>query len=147
MIDLRKAVYYEYVDEATVDIFDNYKWGLRRLGINFSQELLETIVYCPQNLENTLIAFCSWVLWLRKKGEKIDNQILVETLINALRSEQGWIPFEFQRDLLNYHRDILENPQDTIWKKAVNNWENPSEIVSFPIFQKKGKLGLIEILF
>ena len=49
MIDLREAVYEEYIDDIVVEIFDKYKWGLRRLGVNFCQELLETIVYCPQN--------------------------------------------------------------------------------------------------
>ncbi|MEA5509706.1 hypothetical protein VB715_08010 [Crocosphaera sp. UHCC 0190] len=118
MINLRKAIYYEYVDNITVEIFDKYKWGLRRLGVNFSQELLETIVYCPQNLESTLMAFCAWVLWLKAKGEKTDAHNLSETLINALRSEQGWKPFEFQAAFLAEHHDILASPKDAIWEVA-----------------------------
>ncbi len=116
MIDLRKAVSYEYVDDGIVEIFDQYKWGLRRLGVNFSQDLLETIVYCPHNLENTLMAFCSWVLWLKSKGEKTNPEILSETLIQALKSDQGWIPYDYQKDFLAQHLDILESPQLSLWK-------------------------------
>jgi hypothetical protein len=118
MIDLRKAVYYEYIDDVVVEIFDKYKWGLRRLGINFSQELLETIVYCPNNLEGTLMAFSSWVLWLKSKGETSDPHILSETLINALRSESGWIPSDSQKYFLQQHSEILESPKISIWKAA-----------------------------
>jgi hypothetical protein len=28
MIDLRKLVYYEFIDDETVEVFDRYKWGL-----------------------------------------------------------------------------------------------------------------------
>ncbi|WP_323291131.1 hypothetical protein [Crocosphaera sp. XPORK-15E] len=118
MINLRNAIYYEYVDDVTVEIFDKYKWGLRRLGVDFSQELLETIVYCSQNLESTLIAFCAWVLWLKTQGEITNNEVLLETLINALRSENGWIPSESQKRFLNQNLDILESPKTSIWKQA-----------------------------
>ena len=118
MIDLRKAVYYEYIDDGVVEIFDKYKWGLRRLGVNFSQELLETIVYCSRNLETTLMAFCSWVLWLKSRGEKPNSYILSETLINALKSEIGWIPYDYQKDFLQQNLDILESPQVSLWKTA-----------------------------
>ncbi len=118
MINLRNAVYYEYIDDSVVEIFDKYKWGLRRLGINFSQELLETIVYCPHNLENTLMAFCSWVLWLKSQGEKTYSDSLSETLIEALKSETGWIPYDYQKDFLQQHLDILESPQLSLWKTA-----------------------------
>ncbi|MDJ0660112.1 MAG: hypothetical protein QNJ42_11570 [Crocosphaera sp.] len=118
MIDLRKAVYYEYIDDTVVEIFDKYKWGLRRLGVNFSQDLLETIVYCPHNLENTLIAFCSWVLWLKSQGEKTYPDSLADTLIKALKSDNGWIPYNYQKDFLQHHLDILEPPQVSLWKTA-----------------------------
>ncbi|MGK7962379.1 hypothetical protein [Crocosphaera sp.] len=118
MIDLRKAVYYEYIDDGVVEIFDTYKWGLRRLGVNFSQELLETIVYCPHNLENTLMAFCSWVLWLKSKGEKTYSDNLSDTLIKALKSDNGWIPYDYQKDFLQQHLDILESPRISLWKTA-----------------------------
>ena len=118
MIDLRQAVYYEYVDDVIVEIFDKYKWGLRRLGVNFSQELLETIVYCPHNLESTLIAFCSWVLWLKSQGKKTYPESLSETLIKALKSDSGWIPYDYQKDFLQQHLDILESPQVSLWKVA-----------------------------
>ena len=120
MINLRQAIYYEFVDDTTVEIFDKYKWGLRRLGINFSQELLETIVYCPQNLESTLRAFCAWVLWLQNQGEKLDKEMLAETLINVLKSEQGWVPFDSQEEFLKQHSDILDSPQELIWREAGN---------------------------
>ncbi|MGK7955693.1 MAG: hypothetical protein AB4063_10600 [Crocosphaera sp.] len=118
MIDLRKAIYYEYIDDGIVEVFDKYKWGLRRLGINFSQELLETIVYCPQNLENTFMAFCSWVLWLKSQGEKTYSESLSDTLIKALKSDSGWIPYDYQKDFLSQHLDILEPPQVSLWKTA-----------------------------
>ncbi|ACB52099.1 conserved hypothetical protein [Crocosphaera subtropica ATCC 51142] len=118
MINLRQAVFYEYVDDGVVEIFDRYKWGLRRLGVNFSQDLLETIVYCPHNLENTFMAFCSWVLWLKSKGEKTNPEILSETLMQALKSDRGWIPYDYQKDFLAQHLDILESPQLSLWKAA-----------------------------
>ena len=118
MIDLRKAIYYEYVDDTVVEIFDKYKWGLRRLGVNFSQDLLETIVYCPHNLENTLMAFCSWVLWLKSQGEKTYSDSLADTLIKALQSDSGWIPYDYQKDFLQQHLGILEPPQVSLWKTA-----------------------------
>ncbi|MEL4898497.1 hypothetical protein [Crocosphaera sp. Alani8] len=118
MIDLREAVYYEYIDDIVVEIFDKYKWGLRRLGVNFSQDLLETIVYCPQNLENTLMAFCSWALWLKSKGERPNSELLAETLTEALRSQSGWIPYDYQKDFLKQHQDILDSPKNFLWKAA-----------------------------
>lgn len=118
MINLRKAVYYEYIDDIVVEIFDKYKWGLRRLGVNFSQELLETIVYCSYNLESTLMAFCSWALWLKSQGEKPDPDVLSYTLIEALRSQDGWIPYEYQKNFLQQHLDILDSPKNSLWKAA-----------------------------
>lgn len=125
MIDLRKAVYYEYVDPVTIEIFDRYKWGLRRLGIQFSQGLLETIVYRSDHLEDTLMAFCAWVLWLKSKGETTDSQVLSDTLTNALHADRGWIPSEFQIAFLQQHRDILESPQEAIWKAAGHQLGEP----------------------
>ncbi len=118
MIDLREAVYYEYIDDIVVEIFDKYKWGLRRLGVDFCQELLETIVYCPQNLESTLMAFCSWALWLKSKGERPSSELLSETLIEALRSQRGWIPYDYQKDFLKQHQDILDSPKTFVWNAA-----------------------------
>ncbi|WP_035798270.1 hypothetical protein [Crocosphaera chwakensis] len=118
MINLRQAVFYEYVDDGVIEIFDRYKWGLRRLGVNFSQDLLETIIYCSHNLENTLMAFCSWVLWLKSKGEKTNPEILSETLIQALKSDRGWIPYDYQKDFLEQNLDLLESPQVFLWKVA-----------------------------
>ena len=118
MIDLREAVYYEYIDDIVVEIFDKYKWGLRRLGVDFGQDLLETIVYCPQNLESTLMAFCSWALWLKSKGERPSPELLSETLIEALRSQRGWIPYDYQKDYLKQHQDILDSPKTFAWKAA-----------------------------
>ena len=117
MINLRKIINYEYVDDSIVEIFDDYKWGLIRLGIKFDQELLEAIVYCPANLEDTFRAFSAWVLWLRNKGEKPDEEILKLTLLNALRNG-GWIPFDFQENLINQYQHIFDSPQDLYWKAA-----------------------------
>ena len=91
---------------------------MRRIGINFSQELLETIVYCPQNLESTLMAFCSWALWLKSKGERPNSELLSETLIEALRSQRGWIPYDYQKDFLERNQDILDSPKTFLWKAA-----------------------------
>ncbi len=116
MIDLRQAVYYEFVDDITVEIFDQYKWGLKRLGIDFSQELLEMIVYCSFGLESTLLAFCAWTLRKKEKGESFSRELLTNILIDALR--EGWIPSEFQKDYLKKHGNILTHPRESIWKEA-----------------------------
>ena len=64
------------------------------------------------------MAFCSWVLWLKSRGEKPNSDILSETLINALKSEIGWIPYDYQKDFLQQNLDILESPQVSLWKTA-----------------------------
>jgi hypothetical protein len=117
MINLRNAVYYETVDDITVDIFDKYKWGLKYLGIIFSQKLLDTIVYCSNDLESTLKAFCAWALWLKiDKKETIKSDILEETLIRSL--QDGWQPSDFQEDFIAKHSYIFKSPQELIWEKA-----------------------------
>lgn len=116
MINLKNAIYYEYVDDVIIEIFDKYKWGLKRLEVEFSQELLETIVYCSFNLEGALIAFCAWTLWKKESGERFSSDKLTTILIDALK--QGWIPTEFQENYLKQHADILENPRNLIWRKA-----------------------------
>jgi len=117
MIDLRKAIDYEYVEEAQVQIFNSYKWGLIRIGVEFNQTLLEAIVYCPANLGSTLAAFCSWALWLKDKGEVVDNEVLTITLINALQSS-GWKPYSYQLQYLQKYDYLFKSPREVFWQKA-----------------------------
>lgn len=116
MIDLRKEIYYEIIDDTIVAIFDRYKWGLIRLGVKFDQDILEAIAYCPMNLEDSLKAFCAWVLWLKSQGEKLESEVLKQNILDAI--DQYWIPYDFQRKFLTKHNYIFDNPQDIIWKKA-----------------------------
>jgi len=118
MIDLRKVVYYEFVDDGIAEIFDKYKWGLIRIGVDFSdsQELLDMIVSCSFDLENILIAFCSWILSRKELGENLSGKVLKNTLMDALR--EGWIPTKYQQQCLNKNYDILESPQEKAWRVA-----------------------------
>ena len=116
MINLKEEIYYEYIDDIKVEIFNKYKWALIRLGINFDREILEAIVYCPSNLENVFKAFCAWVLWLKNKGEKPESEILKETLLKALND--GWTPFKFQEKFLQKYQDLFINSQDFFWQQA-----------------------------
>lgn len=113
MIDLRKAVFYEFIDDGIVEIFDKYKWGLIRIGVDFSQELLDMIVSCSFDLENILIAFCGWILSRNDLGENLSGEVLKDTLMDALR--EGWIPTKYQQQCLNKNHAILESPQEMIW--------------------------------
>jgi hypothetical protein len=116
MIDLRKLVYYEFIDDETVEIFDRYKWGLESLGVNFTEEVGEIIVACSYNLENSLRAFCAWILRRKQQGEKFTEENVTQILIDAIKS--GWIPTEFQEKFLSKNSNILENPRNLIWERS-----------------------------
>lgn len=116
MIDLRKLVYYEFIDDETVEVFDRYKWGLEELGVNFTEEVGEIIVACSYNLENSLRAFCAWILRRKQQGEKFTDENVTQILIEALKS--GWIPTKFQEKFLSKNSNILENPRNLIWERC-----------------------------
>ena len=116
MIDLRKLVYYEFIDEGTVEIFDRYKWGLESLGVNFTEEVGEIIVAYSYNLENPLRAFCAWILRRKQQGENFTKENVTQILIDALKS--GWIPTEFQEKFSLKNSNILENPRNLIWERC-----------------------------
>ena len=81
MIDLQKIVYYEFIDDTIIEIFDRYKWGLKNLGVTFTEEVGETMMAYSFNLENSLKAFCAWILWKTQQGKNFTaeniNAILV----------------------------------------------------------------------
>jgi hypothetical protein len=116
MIDLRKLVYYEFIDDETVEVFDRYKWGLESLGVNFTEEVGEIIVAYSYNLENSLRAFCAWILRRKQQGEKFTEENVTQILIDAIKS--GWIPTEFQEKFLSKNSNILENPRNLIWERS-----------------------------
>lgn len=116
MVDLRKLVYYEFIDEETVEIFDRYKWTLESLGVNFTEEIGEIIIAYSYNLEASLRAFCAWILWKKQQGEEFTKENVTQILIDAIKSR--WIPTEFQEKILNKNSYILENPRNFIWKQA-----------------------------
>jgi hypothetical protein len=116
MIDLRKLVYYEFIDDETVEVFDRYKWGLEDLGVNFTEEVGEIIIAYSYNLENSLRAFCAWILRRKQQGEKFTEENVTQILIDAIKS--GWIPTEFQEKFLSKNSNILENPRNLIWERS-----------------------------
>jgi hypothetical protein len=116
MIDLRKLVYYEFIDDETVEVFDRYKWGLESLGVNFTEEVGEIIIAYSYNLENSLRAFCAWILRRKQQGEKFTEENVTQILIDAIKS--GWIPTEFQERFLSKNSNILENPRNLIWERC-----------------------------
>jgi len=116
MIDLRKLVYYEFIDDGTVEIFDRYKWTLDSLGVNFTEELGEIIIAYSYNLENSLRAFCAWILSKKEQGVQFTKENVTQILIDALKS--GWIPTEFQEKFLLKNSNILENPRNLIWERC-----------------------------
>jgi hypothetical protein len=116
MIDLRKLVYYEFIDDETVEVFDRYKWGLESLGVNFTEKVGEIIVAYSYNLENSLRAFCAWILRRKQQGEKFTEENVTQILIDAIKS--GWIPTEFQEKFLSKNSNILENPRNLIWERS-----------------------------
>ena len=116
MIDLRKLVYYEFIDDETVEVFDRYKLGLEALGVNFTEEVGEIIIAYSYNLENSLRAFCAWILSKKEDGVKFTKENITQILIDALKS--GWIPTEFQENFLNKNSNILENPRNLILERC-----------------------------
>lgn len=116
MIDLQKIVYYEFIDDAIIEIFDRYKWGLKNLGVTFTEEVGETMIAYSFNLENSLKAFCAWILWKTQQGENFTADNINAILIESLKSH--WIPTEFQEKFLRNYADILENPQNLLWRQA-----------------------------
>jgi hypothetical protein len=74
MIGLRKLVYYEFIDDETVEVFDRYKLGLEALGVNFTEEVGEIIIAYSYNLENSLRAFCAWILSKKEDGVKFTKE-------------------------------------------------------------------------
>ncbi|MGK7945999.1 MAG: hypothetical protein AB4058_16165 [Microcystaceae cyanobacterium] len=116
MINLRKEVCYEFIDDQVIEIFDKYKWSLQYLGVRFSQEILETIVDCSFHLENSLIAFCAWILWKKEKGDIFNHETLNSILIDAL--QEAWNPTDFQKKYLKEHDYILKSPRELIWEEA-----------------------------
>jgi len=116
MINLTQEIYYEYIDDVTVEIFNQYKWALSRLGINFDQEILEKIVYCSSNLEGCFQAFCGWVLRLQENGEKLGKETLRETLLKALK--ENWQPTDFQKQIIKKYQYLFTESQYFFWEKA-----------------------------
>jgi hypothetical protein len=116
MIKLQDVVYYEFIDQETVEIFDRYKWGLEDLGVIFTEEVGEIIVAYSYNLENSLRAFCAWILRRKHQGEKFTEENVTQILIDAIKS--GWIPTEFQEKFLSKNSNILENPRNLIWERS-----------------------------
>ena len=116
MIDLRKLVYYEFIDDETVEVFDRYKWGLESLGVNFTEEVGEIIIAYSYNLENSLRAFCAWILRRKQQGEKFTKENVTQILIDALKS--GWIPYKSQEKFLSENSNILDNPRNLIWERC-----------------------------
>ena len=116
MIDLRKLVYYEFIDDEIVEVFDRYKWTLESLDVNFTEELGEIIIACSYNLENSLRAFCAWILSKKQQGLQFTKENVTQILIDAIKS--GWIPTEFQENFLNKNSNILQNPRNLIWERC-----------------------------
>ena len=116
MIDLRTIVHYEFIDDAIVEIFNKYQWGLKKLGVTFTEEVAEIMIAYSFNLENSLRAFCAWILWKTQQGEKFTEENINAILIEALKSR--WVPTEFQEKFLKNHADILEHPQKRLWQQA-----------------------------
>ena len=116
MIDLREVIYYEEIEDIIVEIFNQYQWALSRFGMNFDQEILETIIYCERDLESSLQAFCGWVLTLKEKGETLEQEVLRETFLKAIK--EHWQPTFYQQKMLKKYQDILIKPQDFYWQKA-----------------------------
>jgi hypothetical protein len=116
MIDLRKLVYYEFIDNETVEIFDRYKWGLEALGVNFTEEIGEIIIAHSYNLEASLRSFCAWILSKKEQGVQFTKENVTQILIDAIKSD--WIPTEFQENFLNKNSNILENPRNLIWERC-----------------------------
>jgi hypothetical protein len=118
MVDLRTLVYYEFIDGAIVEIFDQYKWALKKLGVTFTEEVGETMIAYSFNLENSLRAFCAWILWKKQQGEQFTEENVTQILIDAIKSR--WIPTEFQEKFLSKHSNILQNPRNFIWEQSAN---------------------------
>ncbi len=116
MIDLRKLVYYEFIDDETVEIFDRYKWVLESLGVNFTEEVGEIIVACSYNLETSLRAFCAWILSKKEQGVQFTKENVTQILIDALKS--GWIPYKSQEKFFSENSNILNNPRNLIWERC-----------------------------
>jgi hypothetical protein len=116
MIKLQDIIYYEFIDDEIVEVFDRYKWGLESLGVNFTEEVGEIIIACSYNLENSLRAFFAWILRKKEQGEKFTEENTKQILIEALKS--GWIPTEFQENFLNKNSNILKNPRNLIWERC-----------------------------
>jgi hypothetical protein len=116
MIKLQDVVYYEFIDNEIVEVFDRYKWGLESLGVNFTEEVGEIIIAYSYNLENSLRAFCAWILSKKDQGVQFTKENVTQILIDALKS--GWIPTEFQENFLNKNSNILENPRNLIWERC-----------------------------
>lgn len=118
MINLRKLVYYEFIDDGTLEVFDRYKWGLELLGVNFTEEVGEIIIAHSYTLEASLRAFCAWILWKKQQGEQFSEENVTQILIDAIKSR--WIPTEFQEKFLSKHSNILQNPRNLIWEQSAN---------------------------
>ena len=114
MINLRLAV--NYIDPQIINVFDRYKWGLSRLGVDFDQEVLDAIEFSGGHLEDSLIAFCSWTLQKREDGVVIEQEILSQTLVSAIRNK--WIPSAYQENFLRKYDGIFKSARWTIWEKA-----------------------------
>jgi hypothetical protein len=87
---------------------------LESLGVNFTEEVGEIIIAYSYNLENSLRAFCAWILRRKQQGEKFTEENVTQILIDAIKS--GWIPTEFQEKFLSKNSNILDNTRNLIWE-------------------------------
>ena len=114
MIDLKIALC--YADPDIVNIFNRYKWGLARLGVDFNEEVLDAIEFHAVDLGNSLRAFCAWILYKRELGETFDTETLNQTLVRAIK--ERWTPTTYQAKYLKKSDRIFESARWTIWEKA-----------------------------
>jgi uncharacterized membrane protein YheB (UPF0754 family) len=106
----------EEIDPLTVEIFNQYKWALKRLKVDFNQQVGQSIIQTSHDLENIFIAFCGWTLSLIHQGEKITKHNSTNNLLQALGD--NWYPTATQKALLKTNAHILESLESKMWQKA-----------------------------
>lgn len=135
------TLYGDLVDIEIINLFDKYEYLLTDIiGIELDDNILEAIALCNFGLEDAFIAFSSWAMYKRERGEKLNQNVLAETLRTAIYSR--WRPTYHQQRYLKSYKHFLKSKREIIWDKAevILGKQLRSQIVSD--ITKNGKLQL-----
>ena len=116
MWSLKKVQEFE-IEEATIEIFERYKYPLAYIGIDFEREDVQwAIMNCNYAIEDAFRTTISYWYWKRRNQEKFEypNAFLIEAI------SKKWQPYEWKDSYLE--NPNFKSPYLRWWDEAGERW-------------------------